>query len=82
MFLWFSITHFNIGSKLLQLQNETSHDIPPISKYGRECKMQSTLKKQDKVGLHISLGGMNNPKNRLKMSRKLKILPKKLVGLK
>ena len=43
--------------------------------------MQTMLKKQDKVGLHIGLG-MNNPENILKMSRKLKILLKKLVGLK
>ena len=77
--LWFSKPHFNIGSRLLQIQTETSHDIPPISKYGRACKMQTTPKKQDKVGLHISLG-MNNPQNILKMSRKLKILPKKIVG--
>ena len=30
--LWFSKPHFNIGSRLLQIQTETSHDIPPISK--------------------------------------------------
>ena len=43
--------------------------------------MQTTLKKHDKLVLHIGLG-MNNIENKLKISIKLKILPRKLVGLK